>query len=183
MRRARVSLVLWIAVLVSVLVISACGDDGDKLPPSVIITIQPEPVATVIAGCTSTDLEAWYEVVSTLITTYRDESRAGVNVKPGDVGPIVNRLVELRDVIGRQPAPECAVLTHNMIMLYIRDILAAYQRYGNGDLSQDGLKAQIDASTSGIDTSVVSLLSTVQGTLEQELADTRATEGAPPPSG
>ncbi len=178
-KRARVPLVLWIAVLLGVLVISACGDDGDNLPPSVIITIQPEPVATVLPGCVSTDLEGWYEVVSTLIITYRDESRAAVDVEPAEVAPVVNRLVELRDAMGRQPAPECAVLTHNMVMLYVRDILTAYQRYGNGVLSHDALRTQIDASTGEIDTSISDLLKTVQGTLEQELADTRATEGAP----
>jgi len=175
---SRVLLITIIVLSAAALALSACGDDGDSLPPSVIITVQPEPVATTIPGCVSTDLEAWYEVASTLVFTFRDEARAGVDVKAIEIAPVVNRLVELRDAIGRQPAPECAVMTHNMIMLYVRDILNAYQRYGNGELTQDSLRAQVEASAREIDSSVSDLLNAIQGTLEEDLSDTRATESA-----
>jgi hypothetical protein len=90
------SILLLITSLAGSLLLAACGDksDGDEkiLPPSTVITLEPEPLATVRPGCEAADLEAWYEVASTLINQFVKESKDAVTLAPGDIPPVVTPL-------------------------------------------------------------------------------------------
>jgi hypothetical protein len=184
--RAWSSLVL-VTILIGSALLGACGEDkARKPPPSVVITLQAEPLATVETGCVTADLESWYEVASTLIATFVSVSKDAVNHDPADMPGIINRLTDLRDAIASRPTPECALSTHNAIMLNARTILLGLQRYGNGDITQQELRTQIDSATQEIETGVTSMLAGLQSGLEQQLAQARTPQAlqpqTPPPT-
>lgn len=159
--------------------LAACGGDDDQdLPPSIVITINAEPMATMVPGCEPDEVEAWYEVASTLIFTFKDDSLAALEASPEEVPSVINRLLELRDRISNQPAPECAFMTQNTILLYTRQVLTAFQRYANNDLSLDDLRAQVEGAARDIDTVVTDLLEQSAENLEQRLREERATQEA-----
>lgn len=188
MSRPRVwsSLVL-VAILAGSVLLAACGEEkARKPPPSVVITLQAEPLATVETGCVTADLESWYEVASTLIATFVSESKNAVDRDPADMPGVVNRLTDLRNAIANRPTPECALSTHNAIMLNVRTILIGFQRYGNGDITRQELRAQVDSATQEIETGVTSMLAGLQSGLEQQLAQARTPQAllpqTPPPT-
>ncbi len=189
MRRSRRISGVGIGVLASVLVgvaslgLGACGDEDDhrSVPHSVVITLQPEPLATIVAGCDTSLLESWYEVAGTLIQTFADESRQGVNNSPQGVIPVLTRLFNLRDAIVTRPTPECVVMVHNAIMLQIRATVEAYQWYSEGQISQADLREKVDAAATAIDTDIMSMLKNTRVGLDQQLYDLRATQQAAPP--
>lgn len=171
-------------VLLSLIGLAACGDDGadNAPPPNIVITIQPQPRATVVPGCEMHDLESWYEVAGTLVQTFKQDSQNGLGRSPEETASVLNRLIDLRDTIAAQPVPECALTVHSEILLEIRAMLTAYQRYVNGDLASEDLRTQIDAGGARIDTEIAALLSGTQAGLEQQLRDERATESAATPA-
>jgi len=122
------------------------------------------------------DLESWYEVASTLITTFVKESKDAVNRDPADMPTIINRLTDLRDAIANHPTPECALSTHNAILLYARTMLSAFERYGNGDITRDELRPQIDSASHEIETGVFTMLAGLQTGLEAQLEQGRSSQ-------
>lgn len=178
MNRLR-SLIAVPLALIGTAILAACGDDDNKLPPSIVITVQAEPVATLLPGCKTGEMVSWYEVASTLITTFKDESLKGIDGSPQDVASLINyRLIPLRDKIGEQPAPECAALAHNTIMQYMRQILDAFQRYANGDIEKKAMGSEVEAAVKEIDNTITPLLTGTQASLEQRLREERATQEA-----
>lgn len=179
MNRPRSFFVLLL-VLISTLLLAACGGKSKKnLPPSVIVTVQAEPVSTLLPGCKTDEMVSWYEVASTLIVTFKDESVKAMDLAPADLPVVINtRLIPLRDKIGEQPAPECASMAQNDIMLYMRQVLQALQGYANGDLSKEDMHSQVQAAVNQIDNTVMPLLSGTQASLEQRLREEHATQAA-----
>jgi len=178
------SILLLIASLTGSLLLAACGDktDGDKkqLPPSTVITLEPEPLATVQPGCQAADLEGWYEVASTLINQFVKESNEAVTLAPDDMPPIIARLTDLRDAIASHPTPECAMSTHSAILLHARTVLSAFEHYGNGEITRDELRRQIDSASQEIETGVAAMLAGLQSGLEVQLEQERTPEIAVP---
>ena len=171
---------LLVLILTAGLVLAACGTDEDtSVPPSIVITIQAEPVGTVLPGCETAALESWYEVAGTLINTFNQESKAALDFKPAQLPSVIDRLTVLRNAVGEHPAPQCAVTVHDLILLHMRVILSAFQQYANGDLSHDDLRSQVNAASREIETGVATLLARTQVGLEQQLQDQRATQQAP----
>ncbi len=179
MNRLRTLIVIPL-VLVLIATLAACGDSKDKkLPPSIVITVEAEPVATLLPGCQTTEMVSWYEVASTLIGTFKDESQKGMDLSPQEVATLINyRLIPLRDRVGGQPAPECAALAHNTIMLYMHQILDAFQGYANGDLDKKAMREQVETAIKEIDNTITPLLSGTQASLEQRLREENATQEA-----
>ncbi len=167
---------LLIAVLLGGPLLAACGSDNksNDLPPNVIITLQPQPDATIVPGCPTRDLESWYEVAGTLVFTFTDESMQAVELQPQDMPSLINRLSTLRDAIAGQPVPECAMPVHTEIIIHIRGMMTAFQRYGNGELTQDDLRAQIGQAKTEIENQVAAMLADTQAGLEDQLQQQRA---------
>ncbi|MBI5961539.1 MAG: hypothetical protein HY866_22555 [Chloroflexi bacterium] len=180
MNRSRpVFIALLALLLIGGLALTACGEDKKSdVPPSIVITVRAEPVATLLPGCKTEEMVAWYEVASTLIFTFKNESQAALELSAVEVPPIIGRLTELRDAVGSQPAPECASMAHNAIMLYMRQILEAYQSFTNGDISKDEQTMAVNAAINEIDNTIGPLLSGTQASLEQRLREERATQEA-----
>ena len=166
--------------LILIAALAACGGDKDKkLPPSIVITVQAEPVATLLPGCQTGEMVSWYEVASTLIGTFKDESLNGVDLSQQEVATLINyRLIPLRDRIGSQPAPECAAVVHNTIMQYMRQILDSFQSYANGVVGKKEMKSQVEAAVKEIDNTITPLLTGTQASLEQRLREEHATQEA-----
>jgi hypothetical protein len=169
-------------LLAGLMLLAACGKDKELRdpPPGIVITIQPQPDATVMAGCQTGELESWYEVTSSNLASFRQASQAGLNSSQVDAAGVFNRLLNLRDAIARQPTPECTVSVHGIIMQQITETLTAYQEYVNGELSQAGLRERVEAANRSIDTEIAGLLAGTQAGLEQQLAADRATQAAAP---
>jgi hypothetical protein len=180
--RSRVlSGLLLVTILTGSLALAACGENRDRrLPPNVVITLQPEPIATIKPGCETGDLESWYEVASTLINTFIQESKKAVDLAPADMPAIISRLTDLRDAIATRPTPECAGATQNAILLYSRTMLSAFERYGNGNITRQELRTKIDSATQEIETGVTSMLAGLQSGLEEQLAQARTPQVAAP---
>ena len=181
-RSCRISVIILVMVVAS-LGLSACGDDDGQrtLPRSVVVTLQPEPMATVLPGCDTVAFEAWYEVVGTLVQTFADESRQGVETTPEGAISVLNRLLDLRDAIASQPTPECAAMVHNAIMLQVRITLEAYQWYSERSIMQDELREKVEAAAGAIETDIAAMLQGSRIALEQQLYNERATQQAAPP--
>jgi len=179
-RRVWSSFVL-VTILTGSALLAACGEDTvRKLPPSVVITLQAEPMATVETGCVTANLESWYEVASTLIGTFVSVSKDGADRDPADMPGIISRLTDLRDAIASRPTPECALSTQNAIMLNARTILISFERFGNGDITREELRTQIDSATQEIETGVTAMLAGLQSGLEQQLSQARTPQALLP---
>ena len=176
------SVLLLAVTLLGGLLLPACGDDvGGNPPPSILITVQPEPMGTVLPGCEPGELESWYEVAGSLVVTFRDESLSVLDGLPDTLIPALLRLSDLRDAIAAQPAPECAVLAHNAILVHVRQTLDAFQSYAAGTLTEDALRAEVQAAANAISTTVAGLLDTTRIQLEDNLREQRATQAASTP--
>ena len=180
---------MLIGLTLLMLILSACGsdsssDDNDPVnsdaTPRRVGTLAPQPDATVLPECVTGDLESWYEVAGSLLTTFTTESRDAVALPREEVPLKINRLTELRDAIAEQPTPECVVQIHAEILIRMRGILVAFQRYGNGEISQEELRHQIDESTSQIETDVTALLDETAIVLEDQLRQERQNPTATP---
>lgn len=160
---------LMLGLFLGALVLAACGSEKTgSIPGSTVITLRPRPVATVLPGCGTGELSDWYEVAGTLIGTFKDESNAALDREPDVMGPVLDRLIDLRDAITNQPVPECALDAHGEIALAIQEMLTAFQRYINGDLDADGLAEHVTAGSTRIESDVADLLGSVRGTLDEQ---------------
>ena len=165
----RRSVLVVFGLLFSAVSLAACGSEKrDDTPPSLLITIRPRPVATVLPGCVTLELSNWYEIAGTLIGTFDDESSAALGRAPDEMGPVLNRLIDLRDAVADQPVPECALQAHGEVVLTMQEMLTAMQRYTNGELTAE-LEERIDAGSARIETDVATLLASARGTLEDQL--------------
>jgi len=168
------SILVLLGLLFSAVSLAACGSEKrDDSPPSLLITIRPRPVATVLPGCVTLELSNWYEIAGTLIGTFRDESSTALGRAPDEMGPVLNRLIDLRDAIANQPVPECALQAHGEVVLTMQEMLTAMQRYTNGELTAEELEERIDAGSARIETDVATLLASARGTLEDQLRHER----------
>jgi len=171
-----------VAVLLSGLLLPACGDKaGSNPPPGILITIQAEPLGTVLPGCQPGELEDWYELAGSLVMRFRDESLAALDGLPDTLVPTLLRLSDLRDAIASQPVPECAVLAHNTILIHLRQSLDAFQSYSAGTMAEDALRAEVRAAANAISTTVADLLENTRIQLETGLSEQRATQAASTP--
>jgi hypothetical protein len=168
-----------VGLFLSALMLAACGSEKrTDVPSNLVITIRPRPVATVLPGCVTIELSDWYEVAGTLIGTFRAESGAALDRAPDEMGPVIQRLIDLRDAIANQPVPECALQAHGEVVATTQEMLTAIQRYVNGDLNGDELEEQIAAGSARIETDVANLLASVRDTLDDQNRRERQTPQA-----
>ena len=173
---------LLVAALLGGLLLPACGDRvSSDPPPGIPITIQAEPLGTVLPGCQTGELEDWYELAGSLVVTFRDESLAALDGLPDTLVLALLRLSDLRDAIAAQPVPECAMLAHNTILVHVRQTLDAFQAYAAGKVAEDALRAEVQAAAEAISTTVAGVLDTTRTQLEQGLSEQRATQAASTP--
>ncbi|HEX3051543.1 MAG TPA: hypothetical protein VHP83_12860 [Aggregatilineaceae bacterium] len=160
-------------LLLFVLILAACGsdDDSDNKPPaSRPVTLQPQPDATRLPGCTTVDLENWYEIVSTNLTEFSTVSAEAISLPAADLMPKLSRLVELGDWIARTPVPEdCALALRGQIMSPISTILATFQQYANQEMTQDEMRPIVEAANSALNNEIASGLAGTQSQLEVQL--------------
>lgn len=168
-------------LLAGSILLAACGSETDNgdVPPNLVITVRPRVAATVLPGCATGELSDWYEIAGTLIGTFRDASNAAPDRPPDQLGPVLDRLIDLYDAVADQPVPECALQAHGEIVFTMQEVLASVQRYASGDLSLDELKQQIAASSARIDNEAAALLASAQATLEAQIRHER--EASPTP--
>ena len=165
---------LFVVLLLGGAALAACGGDNDGAPPpNRIITIQPQPDATILPGCQTSDLESWYEVAGSLITTFNRESLAAIELTPEQMSVTLNRLIDLRNAIAGQATPECAIPAQTEILLAMRSMLTAFERYANGEIPQDDMSQQIKNASDKIDTDIAALLASTQSDLEEQLREER----------
>jgi hypothetical protein len=165
---------LFVVLLLGGAALAACGGDDDgSPPPNRIITIQPQPDATILPGCQTGELESWYEVAGSLITTFNRESLAAIELDPEQMSVTLNRLIDLRNAIAGQPTPECAIPAQTEILLTIRGMLTAFERYTNGEIPQEDMSQQIKIASDKIDTDIAALLESTQSDLEEQLRQER----------
>lgn len=173
---------LLVAVLLSGLLFAACGDRmSNSPPPSILITIQPEPLGTVLPGCQPDELEDWYELAGSLVMTFRDESLAALGKLPNTLVPTLLRLADLRDAVASQPVPECAALAHSTILTHMRQSLDAFQAHAAGTVAEDALRGEVQAAADAISTTVAGLLENTRLQLEDSLSEQRATQAVSAP--
>ena len=149
------SVLLLAVTLLGGLLLPACGDDvGGNPPPSILITVQPEQLGTVLPGCEPGELESWYEVAGSLVVTFLDESLSVLDGLPDTLIPALPP-IGLRDAIAAQPAPECAVLA-TAIFVHAPDArrLPVLRRW---DAHRDALRAEVQAAADAISTTVAGL--------------------------
>jgi hypothetical protein len=165
---------MLIVLLILSGILTACGGEEKKSPApprNLIITYEPQPMATLLTGCVASELESWLEVAGTLIYTFRDESLAALTLQPGEMVDTLNRLIDLRDAIARQPTPECAVQPQSQILTVIRGMMTAFQRYSNGVITQDELSQQINGAVEQINSQITVLLEAATTDLEARLEE------------
>lgn len=169
------------AALAGSVVLGACGTDEDPGPPPLVeITLQPQPLATILPGCDNHELGEWLEVTGTLIYSFGDEALAGLERAPENVAPLVGRLTDLRDQIARQPVPTCADQIQREILHIVGGMLDAYQRFGNGEIDQAALREEVRFGRQQIDVEVAAMIDNTAQQLEAEFDDARA-QGTPQP--
>lgn len=153
--------------------LTACQDDDDydRLPlPTVVITFEPQPEVTVVPGCTTKELEDWYEVAQTLLATFIEEASDATDLKPEELGPVIERLLMLRDTIAYQPTPECTVQIQSDILIVIRGALIAFQSFGSGEIDRKELRQRIEDAERQVNTEINDLMTTTQVDLEERLS-------------
>ena len=105
-----IRLPLMLALLIAtVAVLAGCGSNTPpEVPRSVVITAPPVPVGTLVAGCTASGLEAWYEVATSLSDRFAVESLAALDLPPDRLPDAISRQSDLLDRMLAEPVPECA---------------------------------------------------------------------------
>ena len=85
LRSGRFPLILALLVAAGI-ALSACGsNDPPEVPRSIVITAPPIPVGTLVAGCSTSELEAWLEVAASLTNRFSIESLAALDQPPETV--------------------------------------------------------------------------------------------------
>jgi hypothetical protein len=168
--RYRLFSVLMLVALIGGLGLAACDDEDDleRLPlPTVMITFEPQPEVIVVPGCTTDELEDWYELASTLLNMVVDEAMDATDREPGEVAPFVARLIQLRDAIARQPVPECVSQIHSDSLIIARGVLMAFQNYGNGDIDQTTLRQRVEDAERQVKTEMADQYNVIEADLQE----------------
>jgi hypothetical protein len=183
-RSRRLLYILMLAILAGGLVLAACGgdDDNNNTPPYIRPSIQPQANTTVLPGCEAYELGDWYEVAETQIKSFSQESLNALNLAPDDTGDIRNRLIDLRNRIGQQNPPECALHAHNEILARTDAIIAAFDAYSREEISQEELRQQVEALNAEIGSEVTALLTGTQTRLEEQFKYQRETQAVATPT-
>ncbi|MBN1680565.1 MAG: hypothetical protein JW966_09750 [Anaerolineae bacterium] len=162
---------LLIIGLVSGLLLAACEDNGDpqEPPPNIVVTFQAQPIATVLPSCEPKEVEAWFEVVGSLIYIFADEAMAARDLPTEDMIPVINRLMELSNRIVEQPTPECVLEAQGKIVFAVRTVMSVYQTYTNGEIAQEELATEVEAINDEIQGDITEILGATQDELENLL--------------
>jgi len=148
--------------------LAACGSNAAPgLPPSTLVTLPPVPVGTLVAGCSATGLEAWYEVASTLSASFTAEALAALDQPPD---ALLNTLIhqnDLLDRIVREPVPECAVAAQAALVARLRAMQAAFTAYDEGRIDAAELRTRVTAEQQAIEREVTPLMDRLAGGLDE----------------
>jgi hypothetical protein len=150
--------------------LSACGKKEKKSPSESNVSnpTLKAPVATLLPGCDVRGLENWYEITSTLLNTFKQESLAAVDSAAQGGAPDVERLISLRDAVAEQAVPECVTQTQDEVMARMNKIVAAFQGYASGAITLDDLRQQVQQAVDEINTVVADMLKGVETNLSQQ---------------
>jgi len=163
--RLPLMLVLLFAVVVA---LAACGSNTPpEVPRSLIITAPPVPVGTLVAGCTASGLEAWYEVATSLTDRFAIESLAALDLPPDSLPDAISRQSDLLDRIVAEPVPECAGAAQAAIVQRMRAIYGDFLAYDEGQLDAETLRARVTEVHTGLETEVASMLDSLGAGLEE----------------
>lgn len=148
--------------------LSACGsNDPPKVPRSIIITAPPIPVGTLVAGCSTSELEAWLEVAASLTNRFSIESLAALDQPPETVPDTLSRQIDLIDRIVAEPVPECAVTAQAAIVQRLRAIHAAFLAFDEAGIDGEMLRARVTEQQVALDTEGAALLADLEAGLEE----------------
>lgn len=160
---------VWlVAFSLSAALLAACGSNAAPgLPSSTLITLPPVPIGTLVAGCSATGLEAWYEVASTLSASFIAESLAALDQPPDT---LLNTLIHQHDLIDRivrEPAPECAATAQAAIVTRLRAMQAAFTAYDEGNIDSATLRARVTAEQQSFEREVSPLMESLTAGLDE----------------
>ncbi|NWF68747.1 MAG: hypothetical protein HXY40_06660 [Chloroflexi bacterium] len=136
-----------------VLLVAACaiGDSPDaaltQMPP---VTLQPAPTPIFAGECTRTaDLDAWLANSHFLTQGFMDSMYGAALMNAVDARVEVIRMASLRDQMSRQPAPDCVVEAHLILLTAMGQAVDVFQAFANGDRPDLGstvvdVRAQLD---------------------------------------
>ncbi len=122
-----------LVMICAALLLAACGQEEPYTPATISITVPAAQDLIFVGGCASADLENWLENTDFLETEFVRTMLDSVALPSGEVGPAIQRMVELRNAFADVPAPnECAAEIHRNISALMENGLAAFQAYANG---------------------------------------------------
>jgi len=161
---------------VLVLFLAACQEDerlvGDPIRSEPVDLFAPTQ-AVVLAGCETTDLENWYEVVSVNATSFRNESFGFAALSPEAAFTAVNRLSDLRDTVNGVGVPECATMQQRLLLGIMETTIEAFVSYSNGQLDQATLIERVTADHVLYDTEFKPQMDSTLTNLDQRLQEGR----------
>lgn len=142
-----------------VFALAGCGSNTPQtVPRNIVITAQPVPLGTLVAGCVASELEAWYEVASTLSNRFTVESIAALDQPPDTLPATLSRQSDLIDRILAEPVPECAGDTHAMIVQRLKTIRAAFESFYEERIDAAELRDRVNAEHEVLTTEVAVML-------------------------
>lgn len=122
-----------LVMMCAALLLAACGQEEPYTPATISMTSSPAQDLIFVGGCASADLENWLEHTDFLEMEFVRTMLDSVALPPGEVGPAIQRMGELRNAFADVPAPdECAAEVHRSISMLMENGLAAFQAYANG---------------------------------------------------
>lgn len=132
-----------------------CGaNEAPGLPPNIVITPPSVPLGTVVSGCSAAELEAWYEIASTVTRSFSAESLAALNRPREDLSDSLGRQSDLLARMLQEPAPECAQDAQAAIIRPLQAILDAFSAYYGQQITHDELRARVEAQHATLNTEV-----------------------------
>lgn len=165
--RHSLSALVWVA-----LALTACGA-ADTAPPATA-TLPPPGQIIYVPGCGTRDLENWLENTYFLTIEFVNVTNQGVSQPPEALGPIVQRLADLRDMVFAVPTPdECAADTQRLITDMMSTTVTALQDFASGQ------EVDLNAMLAEVNTTVTAIQG-LQSLLQQRLqAQFEAERGGP----
>lgn len=148
--------------------LTACGPNPTpSVPQSIVITAPSIPIGTLVAGCSASELEAWYEVAGSLSDRFAIESIAALDQPPDAMAPILGRQAKLLDRIMAEPVPECAGETHTAIVQRLAAIRAAFEAYYEMQIDASQLRERVNAEHTVLTTEVAARLSDLAAGMDE----------------
>lgn len=171
--------VLFFLLFCNLLIVAACGsgDDGDNndnndnAPRQFSITLTPMPIQNIVAGCTQTDLEDWFEQAYFRTQSFIDESRlasrSAENDRRNDTLATLDVLIVQRDALARVPTPACTEEKTMNILAGMQAVIIQFQRFLNNEIAAEVLAEAVIGDIQNIEAEFDELLGFTSELYEQ----------------